>query len=83
MEPTNIIALLTVISLILICIICFFIIRGIWRAIKRFTFEVIDRANGTSPKINASKKGYTAEARKACEKVTPKQKQDTTPPWEQ
>lgn len=33
-----------------------------------------------APKQNYT---YTYEAQKACEKVTPKQKQDTTPPWEQ
>lgn len=26
---------------------------------------------------------YRTEARRACEKVTPKWKQDTTPPWEE
>lgn len=34
--------------------------------------------------ISQHKKGnYKSEARRACEKVTPKRKQNTTPPWEE
>lgn len=33
--------------------------------------------------MRTAKKDYRGEARKACEKVTPKRKQDTTPPWEE
>lgn len=59
------------------CIIIYLIVRAVWRAIKRFTFEIIDRTNGIS------KPNYRDEAQQACEKVTPKRKQDVTPPWEE
>lgn len=64
-------------------LIIFLIIRSIIRAFKKFIFEVIDRTNNTAPRTNASQTKYTYEARKACEKVTPKRKQDTKPPWEE
>lgn len=58
-------------------VILYFIIRAIWRAIKRFTFEAIDRANGVS------KPNYREEARRACGKAEPKQDKNATPPWEE
>lgn len=61
------------------CVIIYLIIRAIWRAIKRFTFEIIDRTNGAASR----KPDYRGEARKACEKVTPKQDKNATPPWEE
>lgn len=33
--------------------------------------------------MRTAKKDYRDEARKACEKVTPKRKRDATPPWEE
>lgn len=59
------------------CIIIYLIIRAIWRAIKRFTFEAIDRANGVG------KPNYQDEARRACGKAAPKQDKNATPPWEE
>ena len=47
MDAVDLISLLYVIFLIIICIIAFFIIRGIWRAFKRFIFELIDHIKGT------------------------------------
>lgn len=32
---------------------------------------------------NNTSKNYRDEAQQACEKVTPKRKQDVTPPWEE
>ena len=58
-------------------VILYFIIRAIWRAIKRFTFEAIDRANGTN------RPNYQDEARRACGKAEPKQDKNATPPWEE
>lgn len=58
-------------------VIIYFIIRAIWRAIKRFTFEAIDRANGVS------KPNYRDEARRACGKAASKQDKNATPPWEE
>lgn len=58
-------------------VILYFIIRAIWRAIKRFTFEAIDRTNGTS------KPNYQDEARRACGKAVPKRDKNATPPWEE
>ena len=84
MNADNLIPLLAIIFFFAICIIIFLIIRAIWRAIKRFTFEVIDHANGTGTGASgASKKDYTREARNACEKVTPKKDKNATPPWEE
>lgn len=60
-----------------IFLIIFLIIRAIWRAIKRFTFEVIDRTNGTN------RPNYRDEARRACGKAEPKQDKKATPPWEE
>ena len=65
------------------CVIIYLIIRSIWRAFKSFLFELVDHIKGTAPRTNTSNTKYIAEARKACENVTPKQKQDETPPWEQ
>ena len=76
-------ALFGLIWMIVWFLFIFLIIRGIWRAIKKFTFEIIDHTKGTTPQTDASKAKYTAEARKACEKVTPKRRRDETPPWEQ
>ena len=59
-----------------------FIIWKIAKSIKKFIFELIDHINGAGTQTGASRKDYTAEARNACEKVTPKRKQDVTPPWE-
>lgn len=58
--------------LIISCLglIAYLIIRNIFRAIKGAVTE--KPQNGD----------YRAEARRACEKVTPKRKQDVTPPWE-
>ena len=66
-------------------VIIFLVLRRICRGFKNFLFELIDRANGTSPRTNASKTNYTYtyEARKASESVTKKRKQDDTPPWEE
>lgn len=64
---TKITAILWIISLGLIA---YLIIRNIFRAIK-------GTATGVSQGAN-----YRDEARRACEKVTPKKNKDTTPPWE-
>lgn len=58
-------------------VIVYFIIRAIWRAIKRFTFEIIDHTNG------AGRPNYRDEARRACGKATPKRDKNATPPWEE
>lgn len=58
-------------------VILYFIIRAIWRAIKRFTFEIIDHTNG------ASRPNYQDEARRACSKAAPKKDKNATPPWEE
>lgn len=64
---TRITAILWIISL---CLIAYLIIRNIFRAIKgAVTGEPQNR-------------DYRGEARKACEKVTPKKSKDATPPWE-
>lgn len=47
-----------------------------------FILLVIESIKGTNPKSDANNAKYTAEARKACETVTPKQKRNETPPWE-
>lgn len=60
-----------------IFLIIFLIIRAIWRAIKRFTFEIIDRTN------DANRPNYQDEARRACGKAEPKQDKNATPPWEE
>ena len=51
-------------------LIAYLIIRNISRAIKG---AVTGTPTGD----------YRGEARKACEKVTPKRKQNVTPPWEE
>ena len=51
-------------------LIAYLIIRNIFRAIK-------GAVTGTPAG------DYRGEARRACEKVTPKRKQDVTPPWEE
>ena len=79
----TLISLTSILIAIGILVIIFLIIRGIWRAIKKFIFELIDHANGTAPRPDAGKPKYIYEARNACEKVTPKQKQNQTPPWEE
>ncbi len=58
-------------------VILYFIIRTIWRAIKRFTFEIIDRTNSTS------RPNYQDEARRACGKTAPKRDKTAAPPWEE
>ena len=63
----NITAVLWVASLGLIV---YLIIRNIFRAIK-------GAVTGTPAG------DYRGEARRACEKVTPKRKQNVTPPWEE
>lgn len=62
--------LLGILSLICICLIVYLIIRNIFRAIKGATTGVPQGAS------------YRDKARRACEKVTPKKRKDTTPPWE-
>lgn len=59
-------------------VIAYIIIRKIWKAFKN-----MDRANSNTPPVNASKTKYTYEARKACEDVKPKRKQEEKPPWEE
>lgn len=58
-------------SLVNLSLIVYLILRNIFRAIKGAVTGV--------PQGD----GYRTEARKACEKVTPKRKQDVTPPWEE
>ena len=62
----------TIFILIVFCLglIMYLIIRNIFRAIKG---AVTGTPTGD----------YRSEARRACEKVTPKRKQNVTPPWEQ
>lgn len=60
-----------------IFLIIFLVIRAIWRAIKRFTFEAIDRTNGTN------RPNYQDEARRAYGKTAPKRDKNATPPWEE
>lgn len=66
--------LLTSITLILwiasIGLIIYLIVRNVFRAIKGAVTRV------------PQDRDYRSEAQRACEKVTPKQKQYTTPPWE-
>lgn len=62
--------LLGILSLICVCLIAYLIVRNIFRAIKSAVTGVPQGAN------------YRDEARRACEKVTPKKSKDTTPPWE-
>ena len=64
------------------CIIVFLAVRALTRGFKNFLFELIDHINGAGTKTTTSRKDYTAEARDACEKVTPKRKREETPPWE-
>ena len=64
-------------------VIVFLIVRSICRGFKNFIFELVDHIKGTAPKTSTSKKDYTAEAQKAYEDVTPKRKQNITPPWEE
>lgn len=58
-------------------VILYLIIRAVWRAIKRFTFEIIDRTNGTS------RPNYQDEARRACGSTAPKKDKNAAPPWEE
>ena len=44
-------------------------------------FKEIDNKNNS--RTDTSKMKYTYEARRACENVTPKRKQDEKPPWEE
>lgn len=84
------------IGIIIVFLIIFLVIRSIWKAIKKFSFELNEHTNGTAPRPNGGqpnytytyntkkpKYTYTAEARRACEKVTPKRNQDEKPPWEE
>ena len=47
MNAQNLIALLSIFFFFGICIIVFFVTRGIWRTFKRFIFELIDHIKGT------------------------------------
>lgn len=58
-------------SLVNLSLIVYLILRNIIRAIKGTVTGV---PQGDS---------YRDEARRACEKVTPKRKQNVTPPWEE
>lgn len=62
--------ILCILFLVCLGLIAYLIIRNIIRAIKGAVTGV--------PQGD----GYRDEARRACEKVTPKRKQDITPPWE-
>ena len=75
--------LFIVLGIVIVFSIAFLVIFFLARAFKKFLFELIDHANGNSPRTNASKKGYTAEARRAYESVTSKRKKDEKPPWEE
>lgn len=63
--------LLGLLSLICLGLIVYLILRNIFRAIKG---AITGTPQGDS---------YRDEARRACEKVTPRRKQDITPPWEE
>lgn len=69
-EP-QIASILGVLLLVCLGLIACLIIRNIFRAVKG---AVAGEPQGS---------GYRDEARKACEKVTPKREQTTTPPWEE
>lgn len=62
--------IIAVLTLVCFGLIIYLIIRNIYRAIKG--------AVTGSPQGD----GYRGEARRACEKVTPKKNEDITPPWE-
>lgn len=71
-HPLHNITMPIIAIMILVCLglIAYLIIRNIFRAIK-----------GTA--TGAPQSGdYRDEARRACEKVTPKKSKDVTPPWE-
>lgn len=70
----TLISLTSILITIGILVIIFLIIRGIWRAFKKFIFELIDRANGNGPKTKTNKTNYTYTYNG--------QKHDDTPPWE-
>jgi len=60
-----------ILSLVSFGLIIYLIIHNIFRAVKgAVTGEPQNR-------------DYRGEARKACEKVTPKREQNATPPWEE
>lgn len=63
----------------LIGLIC--IIIALAQIFKRFLFELIDHIKGTD--TSTEKNAYAAEARRACERVTPKKDKYETPPWEE
>lgn len=58
--------------LLFVCLglIVYLIIRNIFRAVKGAVTGIPQGGN------------YRDEARRACEKVTPKKNKDVTPPWE-
>lgn len=63
--------ILCILFLVCLGLIAYLILRNIFRAIKGAATGMPQGGN------------YQAEARRACEKVTPKRKQDVTPPWEE
>jgi len=63
----------------IIGLIC--VIIALAQILKRFLFELIDHIKGTDTK--ASQGDYASEARRACERVTPKKDKYETPPWEE